>query len=452
MTNAAQLAELFARRGARLFAVGGMVRNPLIGLPATDFDVTSRLTPREVISLCREEDIKHLDIGAPYGMVELHYEGEAFQHTTFRRDTYPTGGGHRPRRVEYSTDINEDAFRRDFTVNAIYRDLISGEIIDPTGGMSDLESGLLRTTSPDPAVIMSDDALRILRLARFSAELGLSAEGRTLEAAKAASNGLNNISPERIREELNKILLSDAKYGICCGVLRGLTLLDETRSLDVILPELARGRGLAQKPQYHRYDVLEHCFRTAECIEPVMELRLAALLHDVGKPYALEMTGRMYSHEVIGAELTEIILKRLKYPAETIRIVAELVRHHMYDLSGLAREDTLRLWLQQRGIRLSLGLIALRRADVHGSGIITGAVETADRWEHLLKTMISEGVPFDERQLDITGEEICEALGIAPSPKVGRIKQTLLRHCAKAPADNKKRTLLRLCRDMVNNS
>lgn len=452
MTNAAQLAKLFARRGARLFAVGGMVRNPLIGLPVTDFDVTSRLTPDEVISLCSEEGIRHLDIGAAYGMVELHYNGEAFQHTTFRSDTYPTGGDHHPRSVRFSADINEDAFRRDFTVNAIYRDLISGEIIDPTGGMADLKGGLLRATSRDPSVIMGDDALRILRLARFSAELGFSPEKNTLAAARDASLGLYDISPERIREELDKILLSDAKYGLSDAVLHGLWVLDDSLALDAILPELARGRGVGQKPQYHRFDVLEHGLRTAGCIEPELTLRLAALLHDVGKPYAVEMTGRMYAHEVIGADVAGAILRRLRYPNDTVKTVTQLVRHHMYDLLGTVRDDTLRIWLQQRGLELSRGLIALRRADVHGSGIITGPVETADRWERMLNTMLAEGVPFDERQLNVTGDEICSYLDIPPSPKVGSIKQALLKHCARKPADNKKQTLLRLCRDMVNNS
>ena len=252
-----RLAQLFAAAGHTLYGVGGMVRNPLLGLPVTDNDVTSSMTPGEVMAMCRDKGIKYLDIGAAFGMVELHYMGGVFQHTTFRRDTYPTGGGHRPQTVSYSGDINEDAFRRDFTVNAIYKNILTGSITDPTGGMQDLKNRLLRATSKDPAVIMGDDALRIMRMARFASELGFEAERGTLEAARACAAGLADISPERIREELDRILLSDAKYGIPGGPYRGLELLDNLEAIDVIMPELAKGRGIASRLAKTRAGAME---------------------------------------------------------------------------------------------------------------------------------------------------------------------------------------------------
>ena len=447
-----RLAQLFAAAGHTLYGVGGMVRNPLLGLPVTDNDVTSSMTPGEVMAMCRDKGIKYLDIGAAFGMVELHYMGGVFQHTTFRRDTYPTGGGHRPQAVSYSGDINEDAFRRDFTVNAIYKNILTGRITDPTGGMQDLKNRLLRATSKDPAVIMGDDALRIMRMARFASELGFEAERGTLEAARACAAGLADISPERIREELDRILLSDVKYGIPGGPYRGLELLDNLEALDVILPELAKGRGVAQKPQYHKYDVLHHCFHAVDCIEPSLTLRLAALLHDVGKPAALEATGCMYTHDALGADIARGILERLRYPSGVVREVTALIRSHMFDLRTEAKENTIRLWLQEMGIERSRQLIALRRADVHGSGRIEGPVESADRWERILESMIAAGAPFEERQLAVTGADIAGYLGIPPSPRIGYIKAGLLRHCAKRPEDNNKTALLRLSRDLVNNS
>ena len=447
-----RLAKLFAAAGHTLYGVGGMVRNPLLGLPVTDNDVTSDMTPAEVIELCGNNGIKHIDIGAAFGMVELRFMGGAFQHTTFRRDTYPAGGAHRPERIEYSRDISEDAFRRDFTVNAIYKNLLTGELTDPTGGMRDIEGRLLRATSKDPAVIMGDDALRIMRMARFGAELGFEPESGTLEAAKAAAPGLADISPERIRQELDRILLSDVKYGIAGGPYRGLVMLDELRAIDVIMPELAKGRGVAQKPQYHKYDVLHHCFHAVDCIEPSLTLRLAALLHDVGKPAALQATGCMYTHDRLGADIARGILERLRYPSAVIRDVTALIRNHMFDLRTEAKENTIRLWLQEMGIERSRQLIALRRADVHGSGRIEGPVESADRWERILESMIAAGAPFEERQLAVTGADIAGYLGIPPSPRIGYIKAGLLRHCAKRPEDNNKTALLRLSRDLVNNS
>ena len=318
--------------------------------------------------------------------------------------------------------------------------------------MQDLKNRLLRATSRDPAVIMGDDALRIMRMVRFASELGFEAERGTLEAARACAAGLADISPERIREELDRILLSDAKYGIPHGPYRGLELLDNLEALDVILPELAKGRGVAQKPQYHKYDVLHHCFHAVDCIEPSLTLRLAALLHDVGKPAALQATGCMYTHDRLGADIARGILERLRYPSAVIRDVTALIRNHMFDLRTEAKENTIRLWLQEMGIERSRQLIALRRADVHGSGRIEGPVESADRWERILESMIAAGAPFEERQLAVTGADIAGYLGIPPSPRIGYIKAGLLRHCAKRPEDNNKTALLRLSRDLVNNS
>ena len=220
----------------------------------------------------------------------------------------------------------------------------------------------------------------------------------------------------------------------------------------MILPELAKGRGVAQKPQYHKYDVLHHCFHAVDCIEPGLTLRLAALLHDVGKPAALQATGCMYTHDRLGADIARGILERLRYPSAVIRDVTALIRNHMFDLRTEAKENTIRLWLQEMGIERSRQLIALRRADVHGSGRIEGPVESADRWERILESMIAAGAPFEERQLAVTGADIAGYLGIPPSPRIGYIKAGLLRHCAKRPEDNNKTVLLRLSRDLVNNS
>ena len=178
----------------------------------------------------------------------------------------------------------------------------------------------------------------------------------------------------------------------------------------------------------------------------------AALLHDVGKPAALQATGCMYTHDRLGADIARGILERLRYPSAVIRDVTALIRNHMFDLRTEAKENTIRLWLQEMGIERSRQLIALRRADVHGSGRIEGPVESADRWERILESMIAAGAPFEERQLAVTGGDIAGYLGIPPSPRIGYIKAGLLRHCAKRPEDNNKTVLLRLSRDLVNNS
>jgi len=451
-TELLELARAFRGAGFVLYGVGGMVRNPLLGLPVSDMDVTSAMRPDDVIALADGLGLRTLDIGKRFGMVALCIGPLRFEHTTFRADSYPPGGGHRPSSVAFSDTLEEDAFRRDFTVNALYVNILSGEILDPTGGLEDLKKRLLRATSPDPAIIMGSDALRIFRMARFSAELGFSVCPGTMAAARAHAGGLADISAERIRSELDKLLLSDARYGLSSAVLRGLTALDDAGAIDVILPELAAGRNVAQRAEYHAYDVLHHMLHAADSIEPDLALRLAALLHDVGKPPAKAATGRMYAHDAMGADIAREILTRLKYPAATTNDVCALIRLHMYDLKGEAKEDTLRAFFAQNGYDRSRRLASLRRADVLGSGIEKGPVATADRWEGILEAMRAEGAPFEESELDITGADIMAATGLPASPEIGALKRRLLLHCARHPRDNQRQKLLKILRDLVNNS
>ncbi|NCB31063.1 MAG: HD domain-containing protein [Clostridia bacterium] len=447
-TELAELARLFQEAGFSLYGVGGMVRNPLLGLPISDMDVTSAMRPEAVRLLCKEKSIRCVPTGMAFGMVELHVAGYKFEHTTFRADTYGPGGGHRPEAVTFSDTVEADAFRRDFTVNALYRDLTTHALLDPTGGLQDLRAGLLRATSPNPERIMGDDALRVLRLARFSAELGFSPEERTFCAAKAFAQGLKDISQERIRDELSKILLADGKYGKEGAVYRGLSLLNGLGGLDVILPELTKGRGVSQRAEFHAYDVLEHCLHAAACAEAWggLILRLAALLHDVGKPIAMAKDGRMYNHDRLGGPLAREILKRLRYPNAIVEEASALVGGHMYDLDGRAKEGTLRRKFVEWGYERSRLMAALRRADVIGSGR-GNSIATAVRWDRILDSMRAEKAPFNEGELAITGDMLMEALGLPPGPEVGRIKRALLLHCASKPKDNTAPRLLRLARD-----
>lgn len=477
------LARAFAEAGVRLYGVGGMVRNPLLGLPVSDMDITSDLRPEGVMALCRDKGLACVPKGLAFGMVEIHAGACVFEHTTFRADTYGPGGGHRPTAVAFSDTVEADAFRRDFTVNALYQDILGGAILDPTGGLADLKAGLLRATGPEPGRIMGEDALRVLRLARFSAELGFAPEGNTLASAKAHAAGLRDISAERVREELRRVLLSPEKYGRAGAVYRGLSLLDALGALDVVLPELTKGRGVPQRAQYHAYDVLGHCLHAADCAsadcapadcapagcasadcapagcasagcapadcapDGALALRLAALLHDVGKPVALAQYGRMLQHDKLGAPIAAAALTRLRYPNALVEEVRAMVAGHMFDLDGRAKEGTLRRKFVEWGYGFSRQMARLRRADVLGSGR-NGSVATADRWEAVLAAMKAEGAPFTEAELAISGRELMEALGLPPGPAVGRIKRALLMHCAKKPQDNTPRRLVRLARDI----
>ena len=448
ITTIHQLAEAFKARGSTLYGVGGMVRNPLLGLSVSDYDVCSDMLPEQVKRLAEEEGITAGGAGEKMGMVELQVGDIICQHTTFRQESYDEGCGHKPRNVAFSRSLSEDAERRDFTVNTLYADILKGEITDPFGGIEDAKKRVLRAVNEHT---MARDGVRILRMVRFGAELGFDIEENTFAAAKANVHLLKDLSPAWIREELNRILLCDTKYGNN-GIVRAFEMLEGLGALDIILPELTEGRGMKQRAEYHRYDVMNHMFHAAAAAPGTLELRLAALLHDVGKPESRITTGRMYMHDKIGAIKAEGMLKRLGYPARTIEHVRELIRHHMYDLRGEAKDVTIRGWMSLRGRELSRDLVELRRADVWGSGMETGPVVTADRWQRVLEDMERRGVPFTEQELALSGKDIMQALNIPPGPKVGSIKRGLMLHCARVPEDNKRDILLKIVRDLVNNS
>lgn len=446
-----EFAKLVRLRGAGLFVVGGRVRNALLGLPLSDTDATSRLTPEEILSLCREAGIKTVPKGEAFGMIEVHLGGETYEHTTFRRDIYGEGGAHRPGSVSFSETPEEDAFRRDFTVNAIYASVPEGELVDPTGGLEDIKTRLIRTTAPDPEVILRDDGLRIMRLCRFAAELGFDIEEKTFEAAKKCAPLLADISAERIRDELVKILMADTKYGLPAeeSVLRGLRLLDETGALDVILPELARCRGVPQRPEFHRFPVLEHMLRTAALSEPIKELRLACLLHDVAKPVMLEKQGNMHGHDAAGEGIARDILRRLRFDNAAVETASWLVRRHMFDLDGRAKDSTLKRRFAEWGEERVRLLALIREADFNGSVGEVREVKTAIRWRRVLREMKEAGTPFSEDELDCTGRDIMEWTGLPPGPEVGRIKRALFMHCAVRPKDNTRERLMKVVRDIA---
>ncbi len=453
------LARAFAARGAELYVVGGHVRNTLLGLPVSDTDITSRLRPDEVKAVCMGMGLKTVDKGIAFGMVEIHANGKAYEHTTFRADKYAEGGAHRPQSIAFAESPYEDAFRRDFTVNALYCSVLTGEVVDPTGGLADLEKRLIRTTTPDPKAILRDDGLRLMRLCRFAAELGFDIEPATYAAAVECAPLLMDISRERIRDELGKILVSDKKYGVPPedSVLRGLMLLDDSRMLDAIIPELAPCRGMPQSPRFHRYPVLEHILRTTAMAEDegiehipggLPAVRLACLLHDVAKPVVFAEQGNMHGHDERGEVISREITRRLRYDGASCELVPWLVRRHMFDIDGNAKEPTLRkrfcVWGDER-VRL---LAAVRRADFRGSVGERITVKSADRWIAVLEQMKAEGAPFSESELNCTGADIMKWTGEPASPGIGRIKHALLMHCACRPRDNTRDKLERLAKDM----
>lgn len=428
-----------------LYLVGGAVRSGLMGLDAYDLDVASPLLPEDAAKRLEGLGFTVYRINKTLGTVLVKLaDGSHVEHTTFRSESYPPGGVHQPERIVFIRDLETDALRRDFSINALYYNILTGKLLDPTGGLADLEAGQLRCPR-DPDLVFSDDALRLLRLARFAGELDFAVEAQTLAAAKKHAHQLADLSPERVFQEISRILLCDQAYPeISCTpskILKALHLLRDIGALAHVLPELMEGEGIEQRKDYHAHPVLEHNLNAAAAAPSELRLRFAALLHDVGKPKALRENGRMLGHDKLGAALTRTMLERLRAPRQFTDEICLLIERHMFDLNGGAKTTTLRLRFATWGAPFVRDLAALRRADVWGSGILSGPVSTADRWEEVLDEMIADHTPFSLKELAVTGKDLMD-LGVAPGRAVGEILHSLWEFTVLHPAKNEKKALL----------
>lgn len=433
-------ANALEREGVRLYAVGGCVRDAFLGREVHDVDLASRLRPDEMLEHAEAHGLEARVVQRTLGTVLITVDGVEYEHTTFRTDSYGTGGAHKPDAVRFSDSPETDAFRRDFSINALYESVTDGTIVDPTGGRLDLERRVLRTTTDDPAIILRDDGLRILRLVRFAAALGFSIDPDTWKAAKANAQLLGDVAWERKRQELDRILLGPR-------VFDALALLRDVGAIEYLLPELTACDGMAQRKDHHKYDVLEHLFHTCENTPEELGMRLIGLLHDVGKPVALARDGKLYAHDIDSERIARTVLERLRYPKAVIERVCGVIRIHMFDLTDTASDATIRRRFAQFGRERTEDLIRIREADIRGSGYKTAYV--AERWRRIYAEMQEEHAPFSENELNVTGEDIMRELGLSSGERVGKIKHTLLLRCAVHPEENNRKSLLKRMHDCV---
>ncbi|MDE7395939.1 MAG: HD domain-containing protein, partial [Clostridiales bacterium] len=371
------------------------------------------------------------------GTALISYLGGKYEYTPFRVEKYDAGGAHTPVEVRFTTSLAGDAVRRDFTVNSIYVNAATGEVSDPTGGIADIERKVLR--AHDPALVFASDGLRLMRLVRLAAETGFKIDGATGRAAMVAAENLKDISGERKREELMRILTADTKYGIPDAHYRGLKLLQKLGLLKYVIAPLAEGEGLMQNPAYHKFDVLEHTFRTVRHAPP--HLRLAALMHDIGKPYVMQMYGNAHGHEIAGETITRDILGReLHFSSAVVNRTAELVRYHMYDMDGKTREGKLRLFAAKHFDCID-DLALLMRADALATGMVTEAQANAkSRLIALRDRMLGDGTPLSLSDLDISGADLTD-LGFE-GRAVGEMLQDCWRMSILDPKLNRREWLL----------
>lgn len=453
------LSDIFKENGIELFLVGGYVRNSLLSLEVTDLDIASKARPEKVREILKgKKDIitipKALDFGTVQVDIIFKEKKYSFEHTTFRKDFYHDDGTHRPSRVEFTESLEQDASRRDFTVNSIYYKISSEEIVDPLGGIQDLERMVIRAAKRYAEETLADDGLRIMRMARFAAELNFSVSPDLFRAAKRFSYYLMDITAERKQQEFKKIVLSDIKYSGFEGAFktnrakRGIIILKEANALKYILPSLIEGTGISQDRKYHAHDVLMHNINTMAKSEPDYALRLAGLLHDIGKPTQLITTGKMHDHDMVGSEIAKKELNSLRTPKATTSKVCMLIENHMFDLEGNAKDSTIRKKAAQLGFDNMLLLASLRRADFLGSGKDC-SLETASRWEKIVSDMRKLKTPESVSELKITGKEIIEELNIDQGEKVGRILERLFQIALQKPKQNEREKLLAHARNII---
>ena len=458
-SSVVKLAKIFSKNGIDLYLVGGFVRNSLLNRPASDLDAASSAVPEDVISFLEKEDnIQVIEKALDFGTIEIRIAEESHttvvEHTTFRKEIYHSDGSHRPDAVAFTDSLTQDAMRRDFTINAIYYHILDCEIIDPLSGKKDIESMMIRAAREEAEATLSDDGLRIMRMARFAAELNFMVDPDLVRAARQYAHYMKDISPERKQIEMKKILLSDVKYQRFNGAFntskpkRGLLILKETGALKYIFPLLTEGSRVKQNPIYHAHDVLMHNINVMSNTTPSYPLRLAGLLHDIAKPEMLDKTGKMHHHDHVGSKRARQALDDLKTPKAITEHVCVLIQNHMFDLNGKAKDKTIRKKAAELGYDLMIELADLRCADIIGSGIREQS-PTADHWVNVVETMIKEGAPESMKDLAVDGRELMRELNITEGEAVGKLLKRLRQIAIQKPSQNTHARLLRHAKRVI---
>lgn len=411
----------------QLYEVGGTVRDRLLpGAPKPkdlDFLVTG-IPFRKLCNLLR--DFGRVDlVGRFFGVIKFTQPangtgpGGTFDFVLPRKEV-STGAGHRDFEVSFDHNlaVEDDLNRRDFTINAIARDVASGEFIDPLHGQDDIKAKLIRYTSPQSFV---EDPLRMLRAVQFAARFEFGIEPETYKAISENAERITTVSPERIAEELNKLLERSKRPSI------GFKLMQETGLLEHLIPELEDTVGVTQPGPYHAHPVFEHSIYAVDAAPQRLRVRMATLLHDVTKPQARRQTGpesaTFYGHEVSGARVAAKVLRRLRYSNNFIDEVGLLVEKHMFtsDLTDKA----LRRLIRRVTPELIFDLLDLRRADVAGQGM-GGSTDDVDELETRIREELERKPPFGLKDLAVNGTDLMEEFKLPEGKQLGEILNYLL--------------------------
>ena len=425
------LGKLFSEAGFELALVGGPVRDAFLGRVAPDVDLTTNALPDEILKVIKGKVDSFWDIGKDFGTIGCKIGEYTVEITTYRSDKYQVDS--RKPEVRFGKDLQEDLYRRDFTINAMALRLPERVFVDPFGGLRDLIDQVIKTPGK-PEDSFGDDPLRMLRAVRFVSQLGFEIEPETFEAMTQMKERLEIISAERVQAELQKLMLGNFPR-------LGLVSLVESGVAEIILPELPALK-LETDEHHHHKDVYEHTLTVVEQaidyeksygLEPDFIVRFAALLHDIGKPATrkLEPGGAVsfYHHDIVGAKLATKRMKALRFDNDTTKAVAKLIELHLrfFGYSDQAWTDAaIRRYVRDAGDQLTR-LHILTRSDV-----TTRNKRKADILSHAYDdleqriTKIAEEEELGAMRPDLTGEQIMEILSLKPGPAVGKAYKFLL--------------------------
>ena len=428
--QAQKVLKMLNSAGYEAWLVGGSVRDGIMGLPMGDTDITTNALPQQTMEVFA--GYKVIETGLKHGTVTVVLDHHHTEITTYRTDSTYSDGRH-PDSVSFTASLREDCARRDFTMNAVCYNPDYG-IVDYYGGAEDIRNKIIRCVG-DPSARFREDALRILRAVRFASVLGFEIEENTKKAVFDCAHLLKNISAERIYTELLKLL---------CGKNVKQVLLDYADVLGVFMPEILPLKGFDQRNYHHIYDVLEHTAVAVQAAPAHPQLRLAALLHDFGKPAVFSVdekgVGHFYGHGEVSYDIAKAILRRLKVSNEEYRLVSTLVRYH--DTHIEHTEKAVRRRLNRYGPDTLRLLMQLKRADNRGQNIRDfDRTAEYDRLERLIAREIEKQSCFSLKQLAVNGTDLM-AIGLPRSSQLGRILNALLEMVINGDLPNEKEILL----------
>ncbi len=421
--------------GHSAYVIGGAVRELLVGEKPEpeDWDVGTSALPEEVLHLFP----KAIATGARFGTITVLTAAGPCEVTTFRVES-EYKDARRPERVTFVRELEADLSRRDFTVNAIAWDPPRDRLVDPTGGIPDLASRLLRAVG-DPRERFREDGLRPIRAARFAATLEFTLEDGTARALSGAREEVGRVAAERVRDELLKMLRAREPS-------RGFDVLREAGLLDIWLPELQATVAVPQN-RYHAYDVYYHTLYTCDAApigKPVV--RVAALFHDIGKPATRlvkeDGDATFYNHQFVGEDLARQAMERLRFSRDMTDRVAHLVRQHMFDYRPEWSDAAVRRFVRSVGVDQIADLFDLRIADNIGNGLKTGFPHYLEELRARVEAILEAEEALSVRDLAVDGKDVMSVLHAAPGPRIGEILNQLLEEVLEDPSLNRREKLL----------